>query len=139
VEQAQGSKAPIQRLVDKIAGVFVPIVLVIAVVTFGVWFLFGPEPSFLVALSNFVGVLVIACPCALGLATPTSIMVGTGKGAEYGVLIKSAESLERAYQARVLIFDKTGTLTMGQPSVTGHCCEFTVHEFQFTEQSQCCP
>jgi Cu+-exporting ATPase len=118
VEQAQGSKAPIQRLVDKIAGVFVPIVLVIAVVTFGVWFLFGPEPSFLVALSNFVGVLVIACPCALGLATPTSIMVGTGKGAEYGVLIKSAESLERAYQARVLIFDKTGTLTVGHPSVT---------------------
>ena len=113
VEQAQGSKAPIQRLVDKIAGVFVPIVLVIAVVTFGVWFLFGPEPSFLVALSNFVGVLVIACPCALGLATPTSIMVGTGKGAEYGVLIKSAESLERAYRVGVVVFDKTGTLTIG--------------------------
>jgi len=118
VEQAQGSKAPIQRLVDKIAGVFVPIVLVIAAVTFGVWFLFGPEPSFLVALSNFVGVLVIACPCALGLATPTSIMVGTGKGAEYGVLIKSAESLERAYRVGVVVFDKTGTLTIGQPSVT---------------------
>ncbi|MEK6569236.1 MAG: HAD-IC family P-type ATPase, partial [candidate division NC10 bacterium] len=118
VEQAQGSKAPIQRLVDKIAGVFVPIVLVIAVVTFGVWLLFGPEPSFLFALSNFVAVLVIACPCALGLATPTSIMVGTGKGAEHGVLIKNAESLERAYQARALIFDKTGTLTVGHPSVT---------------------
>jgi len=118
VERAQGSKAPIQRLVDKIAGVFVPIVLVIAVVTFGVWFLFGPKPSFLVALSNFVGVLVIACPCALGLATPTSIMVGTGKGAEYGVLIKSAESLERAYRVGVVVFDKTGTLTIGQPSVT---------------------
>jgi len=132
VEQAQGSKAPIQRLVDKIAGVFVPIVLVIAVVTFGVWFLFGPEPSFLFALSNFVAVLVIACPCALGLATPTSIMVGTGKGAEYGVLIKSAESLERAYQARVLIFDKTGTLTMGQPSVTDIIAssQFTVHSSQ---------
>jgi len=132
VEQAQGSKAPIQRLVDKIAGVFVPIVLVIAVVTFGVWFLFGPEPSFLVALSNFVGVLVIACPCALGLATPTSIMVGTGKGAEYGVLIKSAESLERAYQARVLIFDKTGTLTVGHPSVTDIIAssQFIVHRSQ---------
>jgi Cu+-exporting ATPase len=132
VEQAQGSKAPIQRLVDKIAGVFVPIVLVIAVVTFGVWFLFGPEPSFLVALSNFVGVLVIACPCALGLATPTSIMVGTGKGAEYGVLIKSAESLERAYRVGVVIFDKTGTLTIGQPAVTDIIAssQFTVHSSQ---------
>jgi Cu+-exporting ATPase len=118
VEQAQGSKAPIQRLVDKIAGVFVPIVLVIAVVTFGVWMLFGGEQAFLVALSNFVAVLVIACPCALGLATPTSIMVGIGKGAEYGILIKNAESLERAYQVNVIIFDKTGTLTVGQPVVT---------------------
>jgi Cu+-exporting ATPase len=118
VEQAQGSKAPIQRLVDKIAGVFVPIVLVIAAVTFGVWLLFGGEQAFLFALSNFVAVLVIACPCALGLATPTSIMVGIGKGAEYGVLIKNAESLERAYQVNVIIFDKTGTLTVGQPVVT---------------------
>ncbi|MDD5560227.1 MAG: heavy metal translocating P-type ATPase [Candidatus Methylomirabilis sp.] len=118
VEQAQGSKAPIQRLVDKIAGVFVPIVLVIAAATFGVWLLLGGEQAFLVALSNFVAVLVIACPCALGLATPTSIMVGIGKGAEYGVLIKNAESLERAYQVNVIIFDKTGTLTIGQPSVT---------------------
>src|SRR5574337_242959 len=118
VEQAQGSKAPIQRLVDKIAGVFVPIVLVIAAVTFGAWLLFGGEQAFLVALSNFVAVLVIACPCALGLATPTSIMVGIGKGAEHGILIKNAESLERAYQVNVIIFDKTGTLTVGQPSVT---------------------
>lgn len=118
VEQAQGSKAPIQRLVDKIAGVFVPIVLVTAAATFVVWLLFGGEQAFLVALSNFVAVLVIACPCALGLATPTSIMVGIGKGAEYGVLIKNAESLERAYQVNVIIFDKTGTLTVGQPSVT---------------------
>jgi Cu+-exporting ATPase len=118
VEQAQGSKAPIQRLVDKIAGVFVPIVLVIAAVTFGVWLLFGGEQAFLVALSNFVAVLVIACPCALGLATPTSIMVGIGKGAEHGILIKNAESLERAYRVNVIIFDKTGTLTVGQPSVT---------------------
>ncbi|MDE2181212.1 MAG: copper-translocating P-type ATPase, partial [candidate division NC10 bacterium] len=118
VEQAQGSKAPIQRLVDKIAGVFVPIVLVVAVVTFGVWLLLGGEQAFLFALSNFVAVLVIACPCALGLATPTSIMVGIGKGAEHGILIKNAESLERAYQANVIIFDKTGTLTVGQPVVT---------------------
>jgi Cu+-exporting ATPase len=118
VEQAQGSKAPIQRLVDKIAGVFVPIVIAAAAVTFGVWLLFGPQPAFLFALSNCVAVLVIACPCALGLATPTSIMVGTGKGAEYGVLIKNAESLERAYQVNVVVFDKTGTLTLGQPSVT---------------------
>jgi len=118
VEQAQGSKAPIQRLVDKVAGVFVPIVLVIAAATFGVWLLFGPEPSFLFALSNFVAVLVIACPCALGLATPTSIMVGTGKGAEFGILIKNADSLERAHQVRAIVFDKTGTLTEGRPSVT---------------------
>ncbi|MBZ0168000.1 MAG: heavy metal translocating P-type ATPase [Kofleriaceae bacterium] len=118
VEQAQGSKAPIQRLVDKIAGVFVPIVLVIAVVTFGVWLMFGGEQAFLIALSNFVAVLVIACPCALGLATPTSIMVGIGKGAEHGILIKNAESLERAYQVNTIIFDKTGTLTIGQPVVT---------------------
>ncbi len=118
VEQAQGSKAPIQRLVDKIAGVFVPIVIVVAAATFGVWLLLGPTPAFLFALSNSVAVLVIACPCALGLATPTSIMVGTGKGAEHGVLIKNAESLERAYQVNVVVFDKTGTLTVGQPSVT---------------------
>ncbi len=118
VEQAQGSKAPIQRLVDKIAGVFVPIVIVVAAMTFGIWLLFGPQPAFLFALSNSVAVLVIACPCALGLATPTSIMVGTGKGAEHGVLIKNAESLERAYRVGVIVFDKTGTLTVGQPSVT---------------------
>ncbi len=118
VEQAQGSKAPIQRLVDKIAGVFVPIVIVVAAATFGIWLLLGPTPAFLFALSNSVAVLVIACPCALGLATPTSIMVGTGKVAEHGVLIKNAESLERAYQVNVVVFDKTGTLTVGQPSVT---------------------
>ena len=118
VEQAQGSKAPIQRLVDKIAGVFVPIVILVAAVTFGIWLLFGPEPAFLFALSNCVAVLVIACPCALGLATPTSIKVGTGKGAEHGILIRNAESLERAYQVNAIVFDKTGTLTVGQPSVT---------------------
>ncbi len=95
-----------------------PIVIVVAAATFGVWLLLGPTPAFLFALSNSVAVLVIACPCALGLATPTSIMVGTGKGAEHGVLIKNAESLERAYQVNVVVFDKTGTLTVGQPSVT---------------------
>ncbi len=129
VEQAQGSKAPIQRLVDKIAGVFVPIVILVAAVTFGIWLLFGPEPAFLFALSNCVAVLVIACPCALGLATPTSIMVGTGKGAEHGILIRNAESLERAYQVNAIVFDKTGTLTVGQPSVTDVIAssQFTVH------------
>ena len=141
VEQAQGSKAPIQRLVDKIAGVFVPIVIVVAAATFGVWLLLGPTPAFLFALSNSVAVLVIACPCALGLATPTSIMVGTGKGAEHGVLIKNAESLERAYQVNVVVFDKTGTLTVGQPSVTDIVVssQFTVHgsvtSSQFTVDS----
>jgi Cu+-exporting ATPase len=132
VEQAQGSKAPIQRLVDKIAGVFVPIVLVIAAVTFWAWLLLGGEQAFLVALSNFVAVLVIACPCALGLATPTSIMVGIGKGAEYGILIKNAESLERAYQVNVIIFDKTGTLTVGQPVVTDVVSSF---EFRVSSSS----
>jgi P-type Cu+ transporter len=136
VEQAQGSKAPIQRLVDKIAGVFVPIILVIAVTTFGVWLLFGGEQAFLLALSNFVAVLVIACPCALGLATPTSIMVGIGKGAEHGVLIKNAESLERAYQVNVIVFDKTGTLTVGQPVVTDIVpnSKFKVHSLESNPQ-----
>ncbi len=118
VEAAQGSKAPIQRLADKIAGVFVPIVVGIAAVTFGVWYLLGPAPAFTYALSNFMAVLLIACPCALGLATPTAIMVGTGRGAERGILIKSAERLEIAHRIRTVIFDKTGTLTRGEPVVT---------------------
>jgi Cu+-exporting ATPase len=118
VEQAQGSKAPIQRIVDKIAGLFVPVVVLVAGVTFGVWLLFGPEPAVRFALSSAVAVLVIACPCALGLATPTSIMVGTGRGAEFGVLVKNAESLERTGRIDVVVFDKTGTLTAGRPSVT---------------------
>ena len=118
VEEAQGSKAPIQRLADKIAGVFVPVVIVIALVTFGLWYLRGPEPAFIYALTTFVAVLVIACPCALGLATPTAIMVGTGKGAENGILIKSSESLERAHEITTIVFDKTGTLTQGKPAVT---------------------
>lgn len=118
VEEAQGSKAPIQRLVDKVASVFVPVVISIAAVTFLVWLLAGPEPSFNFALINFVAVLVIACPCALGLATPTAIMVGTGRGAEMGILIKGGEVLETAGRLEVVVFDKTGTLTWGRPVVT---------------------
>jgi P-type Cu+ transporter len=118
VETAQGSKAPIQRLADKIAGVFVPMVVAIAAVTFAVWYAVGPAPAFTYALSNFMAVLLIACPCALGLATPTAIMVSTGRGAELGILIKSAESLETAHRIQTVIFDKTGTLTRGEPVVT---------------------
>ncbi|MGQ9703438.1 MAG: heavy metal translocating P-type ATPase [Actinomycetota bacterium] len=118
VEEAQGSKAPIQRLADRVAAVFVPAVIGVAVVTFLVWLLAGPEPSFNFALLNFVAVLVIACPCALGLATPTAIMVGTGKGAEMGILIKGGEVLERAGSLDMVVFDKTGTLTWGRPEVT---------------------
>ncbi|MFQ6000887.1 MAG: heavy metal translocating P-type ATPase [Anaerolineae bacterium] len=118
VEEAQGSKAPIQRLADQISGVFVPGVIAIALATFTVWYLWGPEPALTHALVNFVAVLIIACPCALGLATPTAIMVGTGKGAENGVLIKGGESLETAHKLQVIILDKTGTLTQGQPVVT---------------------
>jgi Cu+-exporting ATPase len=117
VEQAQGSKAPIQRLADSVSGVFVPVVIAIAVFTFLAWYLPGGEP-FVFALTAFVAVLVIACPCALGLATPTAIMVGTGKGAQNGILIKSAEALERAHRIRTIVFDKTGTLTWGKPAVT---------------------
>ncbi len=118
VQEAQGSKAPIQRLADVISGYFVPIVIGIAITTFGVWYLFGPAPSLTFALMNFVAVLIIACPCALGLATPTAIMVGTGKGAEHGVLIKGGESLETAHILDTVVLDKTGTLTKGEPSVT---------------------
>ena len=118
VEEAQGSKAPIQRLADSVASVFVPVVLVIAASTFGVWWAWGPEPSFFYAVANAVGVLVIACPCAMGLATPTAIMVGTGKGAELGVLVKSAGALELLHRVGIVVFDKTGTLTVGRPTVT---------------------
>lgn len=118
VEQAQASKAPIQRLADLISGYFVPVVIGIAVLTFVVWYFFGPEPRLTYALVNFVAVLIIACPCALGLATPTAIMVGTGRGAEAGILIKDAETLEIAHKVRAVILDKTGTLTMGKPAVT---------------------
>ncbi len=117
VEDAQGSKAPIQKTVDKIARIFVPIVLSIAVLSFIIWMIFGGENAFTQALIAFVTVLVIACPCALGLATPTAIMVGIGKGAEQGILIKNAESLELARKINAVILDKTGTITEGKPSV----------------------
>jgi Cu+-exporting ATPase len=118
VQEAQGSKPPIARMVDVIASYFVPIVIAIAIVTFLVWYFFGPHPALTYAFLNFVAVLIIACPCALGLATPTSIMVGTGKGAENGILIRGAEALETAHQLTTIILDKTGTLTKGEPSVT---------------------
>ena len=117
VEEAQGSKAPIQRLVDRIASIFVPIVFAIAFASALAWLLFGPEPRFGYALSAFVAVLIIACPCALGLATPTAIIVGTGRGASRGILIKSAQALEAARAIDVVAFDKTGTLTVGRPEV----------------------
>jgi Cu+-exporting ATPase len=118
VEEAQGSKAPIQRLADRISAVFVPAVIGVAAVTFLIWFLFGPEPALTFALLNTVAVLIIACPCAMGLATPTSIMVGTGKGAESGILIKGGEALEGAHKLDTVILDKTGTLTKGAPALT---------------------
>jgi Cu+-exporting ATPase len=118
VEEAQGSKAPIQRLADVIASYFVPTVIGIAIVTFVIWYFVGPAPSLTFAFLNLVAVLVIACPCALGLATPTAIMVGTGKGAEHGILIRNGEALERAHQIKAVLLDKTGTLTRGEPVVT---------------------
>ncbi|HPW18193.1 MAG TPA: heavy metal translocating P-type ATPase [Candidatus Aminicenantes bacterium] len=118
VEEAQGSKAPIQRLADVIAARFVPAVVVAALLTFGAWCLFGPEPRFVFALLNFVAVLIIACPCAMGLATPTAIMVATGRGAERGVLVRSGESLETIHRVDTFVFDKTGTLTNGRPETT---------------------
>lgn len=116
VEDAQGSKAPVQRLADKISGVFVPAVAIIALATFLLWYFIGKD--FTQALISAVAVLVIACPCALGLATPTAIMVGTGKGAENGILIKGGEHLERAHKLNALVLDKTGTITKGEPEVT---------------------
>jgi len=118
VQEAQGSKAPVQKLVDKIAGIFVPIVLGIALLTFGIWMLADGEQAFTHALLTSITVLVIACPCALGLATPTAIMVGIGKGAEQNILIRDAESLELGYKVDTIILDKTGTITEGKPVVT---------------------
>ncbi len=118
VQDAQGSKAPVQKLVDKIAGVFVPVVILIAIVSFITWIILGGENGFTQGLLALVTVLVIACPCALGLATPTAIMVGVGKGAEMGILIKDAESLEQAKKINAIVLDKTGTITEGKPIVT---------------------
>ena len=130
VSQAQSSRAPIQRLVDIVSSYFVPVVLMIAVATFVVWYDFG---VFSQAFTNLIAVLIIACPCAMGLATPTAIMVGTGKGAERGILIKDAESLETAHKVKTIIFDKTGTLTEGKPTVTD---TITVHGSGFGVRSK---
>ena len=118
VEEAQGSKAPIQRVADLIASYFVPIVIGVAAMVFVVWFVFGPAPTYVYAMLTAVAVLIIACPCAMGLATPTAIMVGMGKGAEQGVLVRSANALEQAHKVQVVVLDKTGTLTTGKPAVT---------------------
>src|SRR5690606_5566091 len=118
VEEAQGSKLPIQALVDKVTMWFVPAVFAVAALTFAAWLYFGPSPALSFALVNAVGVLIIACPCAMGLATPTSIMVGTGRGAELGVLFRKGEALQLLKDAKVVALDKTGTLTEGRPSLT---------------------
>ena len=118
VEEAQGSKAPIQKLADKVAAVFVPIVIVISIITFIVWLTIGGDDAFTIALINFVAVLIIACPCAMGLATPTALIVGIGKGAENGILIKDGEHLELAHKIKTVLFDKTGTITEGKPVVS---------------------
>jgi len=118
VQEAQGSKAPVQKLADKISGVFVPIVVLIALISASIWYFFGPEPSGIYAFTVAITVLIIACPCALGLATPTAITVGVGKGAALGILIKDAETFEKMCRVEVLFVDKTGTLTEGKPTVT---------------------
>src|SRR6202042_2871639 len=117
VSEAQRSRAPVQKLADRVAGYFVPAVLLIAVLTFVVWAVAGPQPRMAHALLNAVAVLIIACPCALGLATPMAIMVGTGRGATAGVLVKNAEALETMEKIDTLVVDKTGTLTEGRPQV----------------------
>src|SRR5437764_12118942 len=119
VEEAQGRRAPIARLADVVSGYFTPVVIVIAIITFVVWFIAAPvETRLTLALVNFVSVLIIACPCALGLATPTAVMVGTGRGAELGVLIKGGAALETAHKLQTIVLDKTGTITKGEPAVT---------------------
>jgi len=130
VQQAQGSKAPIQRLADRVAGVFVPAVITLALLTFVIWWAIGGD--FTVAMIRLVAVLVIACPCALGLATPTAIMVGTGKGAELGVLFKNSEALETAHRLQAIVLDKTGTITVGQPTVTDLVTRDTQHAIRDT-------
>lgn len=131
VNEAQGSKAPIQRIVDVISGYFVPAVLIIATVSAIVWYIIGPEPALIFSLTTFIAVLIIACPCALGLATPTAIMVGTEKGAENGVLIKDAASLEKAHKTNIVVLDKTGTITEGKPKVTDIVVTSDITEEEF--------
>lgn len=137
VQEAQGSKAPVQKLVDKIAGIFVPVVISIAILTFTVWMLVGGEAAFTHALLTSVTVLVIACPCALGLATPTAIMVGVGKGAENNILIKDAESLELGHKVNAVILDKTGTITEGKPVVTDMIWSNTTKDHILNKQILC--
>ena len=117
VKEAQASKAPIQRLADMVASYFVPAVLILAIVTFVFWYLFAPSNNLITAMLNAISVLIIACPCAMGLATPTAVMVGTGIGAQNGILIKDASSLELLGKVKAVVFDKTGTLTYGQPDI----------------------
>ena len=131
VEDAQGSKAPIAKMADIVSGYFVPIVVLIALAAFGAWMIAGQ--SFVFSLTIFISVLVIACPCALGLATPTAIMVGTGKGAEYGILIKGGEALETAYKVDTIVFDKTGTITEGKPKVTDVVVNEGISEIQLLQ------
>ncbi|MGH3185534.1 MAG: HAD-IC family P-type ATPase, partial [Streptosporangiaceae bacterium] len=118
VRQAQASRAPVQRLADAVSGYFVPAVIAIAVATFAIWFTAGPAPAFTLALVSAIAVLIIACPCALGLATPLSIQAGTGQGARAGILIRSAEALETAHKLDTVVLDKTGTITAGRPALT---------------------
>lgn len=130
VQEAQGSKAPVQKLVDKVSGIFVPVVIWISILTFVAWMIFGGDNAFTHALLTSITVLVIACPCALGLATPTAIMVGVGKGAENNILIKDAESLELAHKVNAVILDKTGTITEGKPSVTNLIWETSSEDYR---------
>ena len=118
VSEAQRTRAPIQRLADRVSGIFVPAVLTVAVITFVWWAVLGPQPRYAHALVNAVAVLIIACPCALGLATPMSIMVGTGRGASEGILVRNAEALETLEKVTTLVVDKTGTLTDGKPQLS---------------------
>ncbi|MCX6328391.1 MAG: heavy metal translocating P-type ATPase [Bacteroidia bacterium] len=133
VREAQGSKAPIQHLVDKIAGIFVPVVIIIALLSGIIWYISGTENALIHSLLAIVTVLIIACPCALGLATPTAIMVGIGKGADNGILIKDAESLEIAHKVNAIVLDKTGTLTLGEPVVQNFECKKNIESERFSE------
>ena len=136
VAQAQRSRAPIQGLADKVASWFVPAVIVIAIITLFAWWLFGPEPRLAYGIVNAVAVLIIACPCALGLATPMSVMVGVGRGAQAGVLIKKAEAMELMEKVDTLVVDKTGTLTEGRPRVTAIVPADSISETELLERSR---